>query len=551
MRFQIDDKVLDTVTGIVSSVDSEHSIRAKTLQVLNYLIEHKSDIVSKQAVINAVWDDVVVQDQVLTQSIKEIRDLLGAKVIKTYSRKGYQWVAPLLPEIIQTESLQLNNLQNKIKARPVIDKSKVWIGASITVFLLLVMVFVFLFIRSEPPLKVAFLPVKNDVQDSIHNWVPLRGQEQLTLGLSQSSQLAVIESEHVLFAIERLNTQQRRAYQSGALYPLQEKLEVDLIVATRLTGFPEDFQLHYQLQTPFGVEQGIEFASSVDDAFNQLVSKIAMRFDEYQPSGNDKSTSQFSNEAFARGVAKYLEQDFSAAKPLLQTALSTEPDLLAAKRYLAASFANSGQINEAIALLKDSINLAQTQGQQGRELLRAYLMIGYLQINWPQQTDRENELTSAEQYIEQAKQLAEQQNDELFIAYSHEELGKIKRLQGEFDASARHLSAALQYHKQFQGDYGQTAALIELAKVSNAQKNQALSEQYLQQAFEIATHSQAPANQIWVLLARADIARSQLLQTEAEQFAKKAQVIANHSDNPMLIARVDAWFNNATVYTVN
>jgi len=551
MRFQIEDKVLDTVTGIVTSADSEHSIRAKTLQVLNYLIEHKTDIVSKQAVINAVWDDVVVQDQVLTQSIKEIRDLLGANVIKTYSRKGYQWVAPLLPETIQTEAAKVTEPQSTIQARPVIDKSKVWIGASLVVFLLLIMVFVFLFSRSEPPLKVAFLPVKNDVQDSVHNWVPLHGQEQLTLGLSQSSQLTVIDSDHVLFAIERLNAEQRRAFQSGALYPLQEKLEADLIVATRLTGFPEDFQLHYQLQTPFGVEQGIEFASSVDDAFNQLVSKIAIRFDEYHPSGNDKSISQFSNEAFARGVAKYLEQDFNAAKPLLQTALSTEPDLLAAKRYLAASFANSGQITEAIVLLKDSINLAQTQGEQGRELLRAYLMIGYLQINWPQQTDRENELLSAEQYIEQAKQLAELQNDELFIAYSHEELGKIKRLQGEFDASARHLTAALQYHKQFQGDYGQTAALIELAKVSNAQQNHALAEQYLQQAFEIATHSQAPANQIWVLLARADIARSQLLQSKAEQFAKKAQAIANHSDNPMLIARVDAWFNNASVYTVN
>ena len=294
------------------------------------------------------------------------------------------------------------------------------------------------------------------------------------------------------------------------------------------------------------MEQGIEFAASVDDAFNQLVSKIAIRFDEYQPSGNDKSISQFSNEAFARGVAKYLEQDFNAAKPLLQAALSAEPELLAAKRYLAASFANSGQIKEAIALLKDSIHLAQTQGENGRELLRAYLMIGYLQINWPQQTDRENELFSAEQYIVQVKRLAEQQNDELFIAYSHEELGKIKRLQGEFDASARHLAAALKYHKKFQGDYGQTAALIELAKVSNAQQNQALAEQYLQQAFEIATHSQAPANQIWVLLARADIARDQLLKSKAEQFAKKAQVIANHSDNPMLIARVGLMMHRFT-----
>lgn len=551
MRFQIEDKVLDTVTGIVTSADSEHSIRAKTLQVLNYLIEHKSDIVSKQAVIDAVWDDVVVQDQVLTQSIKEIRDVFGSNVIKTYSRKGYQWVAPLLPETIQTETAKLTEQQKTIQARPVIDKSKVWIGASLAVFLLLIMVFVFLFSRSEAPLKVAFLPVQNDVQDSVHNWVPLRGQEQLSQGLSQSSQLEIIDTDHVLYAIERLTTEQRQAYQAGALYPLQEKLDADLIVATRLTGFPEDFQLHYQLQTPFGVEQGIEFASSVDEALEQLVSKIATRFDEYQPARSNNRISQFSNEAFARGVAEYLEQDFDAAKPLLQTALSTEPNLLAAKRYLAASFANTGQVTEAIALLKENISRASTQPEQGRELLRAYLMIGYLQINWPQLMSRENELLSAEQYIEKAKQLAEQQQDQLFIAYSHEELGKIKRLQGEFAESAHYLKAALKYHQQFQGDYGQTAALIELAKVSNAQQNTELAEQYLQQALKIAVQSDAPANQIWVLLAKADIARSRLKHNVAEQFAKEAKDIAVHSDNPMLIARVEAWFNDAPVYTVN
>ena len=106
MRFQIHDKVVDTVTGIVKSADSEISIRAKTLQVLNYLIEHKSDIVAKQDVIKHVWDDVVVQEQILTQSIKEIRDLLGPQVIKTYSRKGYQWVAPLKAEHSETYSTQ-------------------------------------------------------------------------------------------------------------------------------------------------------------------------------------------------------------------------------------------------------------------------------------------------------------------------------------------------------------------------------------------------------------------------------------------------------------
>ena len=548
MRFQIDDKVVDTVTGIVKSADSETSIRAKTLQVLNYLIEHKSDIVAKKDVIKHVWDDVVVQEQILTQSIKEIRDLLGPQVIKTYSRKGYQWVAPLKAEHSETHSTQQRKLTSK---RPVINKQQVWLGASLVVLFLLILVFVLLFNRSESVMKVAFLPVQNDVQDSVHNWVPLRGQEKLSQGLSHASELAVIDTDHVLYAIERLTPEQHQAYRSGALYPFREKLGADLIVHTRLTGFPEDFQLHYRLQTPFGLEQGIEFSSSVNGAFEQLIEKIAARFDTYQLSHETSYASQFSNEAFARGVALYLEQEYQAAKPMLETALNAEADLFAARRYLAASYANTNQISTAIKLLNENIERAKASNQQGRELLRAYLMIGYLQINWPQLLNREHELLSAEQYIEQAKQLAEQLQDELFIAYSYEELGKVKRLQGDYAASAAHLNNALQYHQRFQGDYGQTAALIELAKVSNAQQSESLTQDYLAQAYAIASRSKATANLIWVLLAKADIARSRLQHQDANAFANQAKEIAQQSDDPMLIARVAAWFNDSPVYTVN
>ena len=544
MRFHIDNKVIDTTTGMVIDSEGETSIRAKTLQVLTYLIEHKSHIVDKQSILEHVWDDVIVQDQVLTQSIKEIRDLLGANVIKTYSRKGYQWVAPL--------KLKTNDEKNTNQRVALAFFQKHYI---LCVGLFGVIVFIFSFMvlqlsQNRPSLKVAILPVKNDIKDSIHNWVPLRGQEHLSQGLQSTSQLNIIDIDYVLYAIEKLTKLQYQNYRTGALYPLKEKLDADLVVYTRITGFPEDFQLHYRLQTPYGLEQGIEFSSSVVGAFDQLIEKIATRFDSYQPRPVNYE-SQFSNAAFARGIALYLEQNYQMAKPMLQSAINTDSELLAARRYLAASYANTNEVQKAIELLQTNIDLANQLDRQDRELLRAYLMIGYLQINWPNLVNRANELLSAEQYIEKAKQLAEQLNDQLFIAYSHEELGKVKRLQGDYISSAAYLKNALQYHKRFQGDYGQTAALIELAKVSNAQQQDHLTQQYLTKAYEIASSSEATANLIWVLLAKADIAKSKMNSIAATEFATKAKQMALQSDDQILIARVNAWFSDEQVYTVN
>ena len=86
---------VNLTAGLIIKAGQEFNIRAKTLLVLKYLIKNKDGIVTKQALLNDIWHDVIVQEQVLVQSIKEIRDLLGSKVIKTYPRQGYQWVAEL------------------------------------------------------------------------------------------------------------------------------------------------------------------------------------------------------------------------------------------------------------------------------------------------------------------------------------------------------------------------------------------------------------------------------------------------------------------------
>lgn len=67
-------------------------LRRKSFEVLRYLVEHPCRVVSKQELLDAVWPDVTVGDDSLTQCVTEIRRVLGPvsrDILKTVPRRGY------------------------------------------------------------------------------------------------------------------------------------------------------------------------------------------------------------------------------------------------------------------------------------------------------------------------------------------------------------------------------------------------------------------------------------------------------------------------------
>ncbi|KZN36784.1 hypothetical protein N480_16060 [Pseudoalteromonas luteoviolacea S2607] len=545
MRFRLENKEVDLTQGKVYSLDAQsdqsYDIRAKTLQVMEMLVHNRDRVVTKQELLDSVWGDLVVQEQVLVQSIKEVRDLLGAGTIKTFPKLGYRWVATI--EVKDTSS-------------------RLWVARKTnqlivgTVLCLIVICGVYLGVINSTSAqllpKVAFLPVENAMPDEIHDWVPIKGMDQLSRSLRQQSELKVSDVDDVLLAVERANkgSNSNAAFGPHYFFQLQQRLGAQLIVQTRLTGYPQDLQLHYTLHSQFGPQQGVVLASSVDNAFDELIGILTHKFGQAVQPSTEYYHSAFSNQAFAKGVNAYLQRDYDAAINLFRSALIEQPDMLTARRYLAGSLANIYELEQALSILRGSLKIADTSLSQ-KEHLRANLMIGYLLINWPQDSDRQRELDKAEQYISRAKNLAQSSQDKLFIAYSYEELGKIKRLQGHYSEATRLLLAALEYHQSFHGRYGQTAALIELARIAIAQEELEEAKRYFAQAKQIADDSKAHPNQIWVLLAQADMYRDLNEQTLALEHAQQALEVAYRADSPLLIARVEAWFAQVPIHTVN
>jgi urea transport system substrate-binding protein len=86
------------------------NLRPKTFQVLRYLVQHSQRLVTKQELLEKVWADSVVSDELLRGYVSELREVLGDKAkkpkyIETVVARGYRF----LPHVESESPAALNN----------------------------------------------------------------------------------------------------------------------------------------------------------------------------------------------------------------------------------------------------------------------------------------------------------------------------------------------------------------------------------------------------------------------------------------------------------
>ena len=80
--------------------DGAHQVEPKVMEVLLALAARPGELVSRQALLDEVWGDVVVLDETLTKAIQMLRGYFDDKptsptYIRTVPRKGYELIAPV------------------------------------------------------------------------------------------------------------------------------------------------------------------------------------------------------------------------------------------------------------------------------------------------------------------------------------------------------------------------------------------------------------------------------------------------------------------------
>ena len=68
---------LDLSRGFLLRGDELVHLRPQTYEVLKYLVEHRGELISKDKVIEDVWQGRAVTDGSLGKCIEELRDALG------------------------------------------------------------------------------------------------------------------------------------------------------------------------------------------------------------------------------------------------------------------------------------------------------------------------------------------------------------------------------------------------------------------------------------------------------------------------------------------
>src|SRR5215475_5263182 len=91
---------LDRANAELWRAEQPVTLRPKTFEVLVHLVTHAGQLVTKEALLDAIWPETAVGEGVLKTSMNELRKKLGetAKAprwIATVHRRGYRFVAPV------------------------------------------------------------------------------------------------------------------------------------------------------------------------------------------------------------------------------------------------------------------------------------------------------------------------------------------------------------------------------------------------------------------------------------------------------------------------
>src|SRR6266568_4339236 len=186
------------------------------MEVLVCLAEHTGEVVAKEKLLQAVWPDTFVSDDVLKRSVSELRHVFGddaheSRFIETIPKRGYRLVVEVKPangrgmaQLAPSPATQAE----LPSARPVIRKWRVGLLALGVVVLVGGLLLAFnvagiserLFGKSSPPLihSLAVLPLQNLSGDPSQDYFADGMTEELITQLSRLSSLRVISRTSVM-----------------------------------------------------------------------------------------------------------------------------------------------------------------------------------------------------------------------------------------------------------------------------------------------------------------------------------------------------------------
>jgi DNA-binding winged helix-turn-helix (wHTH) protein/TolB-like protein/tetratricopeptide (TPR) repeat protein len=219
---------LDVVRRLLLDPDGAPvSLMPKAIETLVYLVARAGQTVSKDELLRAVWPNVVVEENNLTQNISALRRAFGEtlaerRFIVTIPGQGYRFVAP----VSRVSSLAAESVAAAEPAAAPAPKRRALIGAAALVLVLVagVLAWRMAAVRQEPipsqPRTIAILPFAPIVASNRN--------EALELGMADSLIMELSRSAHLI--VRPLNATRRFVALDQDPLAAGRQLEVDAVV---------------------------------------------------------------------------------------------------------------------------------------------------------------------------------------------------------------------------------------------------------------------------------------------------------------------------------
>ncbi len=126
--------------NLIQNHESELVVKPRLMKLLEFFLLHQNEVVTKEEILNFVWEDRIVTENLLTKSISELRRLLEEKFpnqleIETIRNVGYRFNT-------QFDILQGGAEQEIIEEEPTNNWRK-WFWSFLALVLLIGLIFLF------------------------------------------------------------------------------------------------------------------------------------------------------------------------------------------------------------------------------------------------------------------------------------------------------------------------------------------------------------------------------------------------------------------------
>jgi len=377
-KYRIGDWEVSLTSCTLTQGDSEVKITPRSMDVLDYLAQNPSDVVSHDDLLNRFWQGTFASDHAVHKAIAELRSALGDNAhnpvfIRTIPKRGYSLIAEVVrPQISPAEGSDMLPAADSLSATPrittpldaLMDKRLLAGVFAATLFLAVLVWPGSNVVRDgDEVVRLAVLPFVNRGLNTENQFLTDGLRESLVDGLSKLRHMEVLSPARGLADSEESRRAERAADRGrdlnadhvlhGSVQTAEGRMRVTVQLTRASDGvhqYSEQFDL--PIEDLFGLQ---------DQIVSSVVSALSVHLDENEREQmlDWGTTNAIAYERFLRGEFYYNQfspDDFQRAIDYYTSAIEVDPGFVNAY-HGAATAANNMAVYSSSKRIAELSNL--------------------------------------------------------------------------------------------------------------------------------------------------------------------------------------------------